>query len=98
MKQAKYSDAFQSMVKNLSPNTGKNTPNSPHPTKGGITISQDLIPDELSVGDEIVLKVADVDTDNNEIHFEYEGLEGSSDDSDSSDDNSEPSDFNPKTL
>jgi hypothetical protein len=95
MKQAKYSDAFQSMVKDLSPNTGKNTPNSPHPTKGGITISQDLIPDDLNVGDEIVLKVADVDTDNNEIHFEYEGLEGSSD---NSDDNSEPSDYNPKTL
>jgi len=75
MKKAVYQDAFQSVVKGLSPNTGKDTMNSPNLTKGGITISKDLIPDDLNVGDEIKLKVSDVDNDKNEIHFEYEGLE-----------------------
>jgi transcriptional accessory protein Tex/SPT6 len=40
-------------------------------TKGGISISKDLIPDEVKPGDIIMLKVADVDPDKGEVHFEY---------------------------
>jgi|GEM_PF-7068492 len=68
---AKYEDAFQSIVNDLRPNTGKNTPNSPNPTKGGISISKELIPDDVVEGDVILLKVASVDLDKNEVHLEY---------------------------
>jgi len=68
----KYTDAFNEIVSSLQkPNSGKDTMNSPNLTKGGISISKDLIPDDVKPGDVILLKVADVDLDKGEVHFEY---------------------------
>ena len=69
---AVYQDAFAAMAPSLmKPNSGANTINSPNLTKGGITISKELIPDEVAVGDVVLMKVANVDTDKNEVSFEY---------------------------
>jgi len=68
----KYTDAFNEIVASLQkPNSGKDTMNSPNLTKGGISISKDLIPDDVKPGDVILLRVADVDPDKGEVHFEY---------------------------
>ena len=69
---AVYQDAFTKLAPSLTrPNSGANTINSPNLTKGGITISKELIPDEVAVGDVVLMKVANVDTDKNEVSFEY---------------------------
>jgi len=68
----KYTDAFNEIVASLKkPNSGEDTMNSPNLTKGGISISKELIPDEVKPGDVIMLRVADVDLDKGEVHFEY---------------------------
>jgi len=68
----KYTDALSVMISSLQkPNSGKDTMNSPNLTKGGISISKSLIPDDVKPGDVIMLRVADVDEEKGEVHFEY---------------------------
>jgi hypothetical protein len=71
-KKATYQDAFDKLAPTLTkPASGADTMNSPNLTKGGITISKDLIPDDVAVGDVVLMKVASVDLDKNEVSFEY---------------------------
>lgn len=66
---ALYQNAFDAMAPSIQkPNETLNSPN----LKGGITISQELLPDkDLVVGDIVLMKVENVDPDKGEVHFSY---------------------------